>query len=193
MGQHPLSVQHTWAFGVPPPQTPKPRLSFLKKDCAASTGSRGLVGKRELLSLRDSMFQRGCRTLQCLPKGTKNHHFTTRVIVEASSHVPLYSSVESTQRVYVAKLFFVSARTNKRHHHHHEELPRHSDQVGQEMEPQEYLVMIHPPDPPGPTVCLADADAALAAHPPYPPGPTEIAAPIPIHLAAAAAGAPTQS
>ena len=91
------------------------------------------------------------------------------------------------------KAIFVSARTNKRHHHHHEELPRHSDQVGQEMEPQEYLVMIHPPDPPGPTVCQADADAALAAHPPDPLGPTEIAAPIPIHLAAAAAGAPTQS
>jgi hypothetical protein len=33
--------------------------------------------------------------------------------VVASSHVPLYSLVESTQRVYGVGLFFVSARTNK--------------------------------------------------------------------------------
>jgi hypothetical protein len=33
-------------------------------------------------------------------------------------YVPLYSLVESTQRVYGVRLFFVSARTNKRHHHH---------------------------------------------------------------------------
>jgi hypothetical protein len=59
------------------------------------------------------------RTLPCLPKGTKNHHCTTRVMVEASSHVPLYSLVESTQRVYDLGLFFVSARTNKTHHHNH--------------------------------------------------------------------------
>jgi hypothetical protein len=59
------------------------------------------------------------RTLPCLPKGTKNHHCTTRVMVEASSHVPLYSLVESTQRVYDLRLFFVSARTNKAHHHNH--------------------------------------------------------------------------
>ena len=39
------------------------------------------------------------------------------VMVEASSHVPLYSLVESTLLVYGARLFFVSARTNKRHHH----------------------------------------------------------------------------
>jgi hypothetical protein len=37
--------------------------------------------------------------------------------VAASSHVPLYSLVESTQRVYGVRLIFVSARTNKRHHH----------------------------------------------------------------------------
>jgi hypothetical protein len=37
----------------------------------------------------------------------------------ASSHMHLCSMVESTQRVYGVKLFFVSARTNKRHHHHH--------------------------------------------------------------------------
>ena len=53
-----------------------------------------------------------------LPKGTKNHHCTSRVMVAASSHVPLYSLVESTQSVYGIRLFFVSARTNKRHHHH---------------------------------------------------------------------------
>jgi hypothetical protein len=41
----------------------------------------------------------------------KNHNCTL-------SHVPLYSLVESTQRVYGVRLFFVSARTNKRHHHH---------------------------------------------------------------------------
>ena len=46
------------------------------------------------------------RTLPRLPKGTKNHHCTTRVMVEASSHVPLYSLVESTQRVYGLRLFF---------------------------------------------------------------------------------------
>jgi len=34
-----------------------------------------------------------------------------------SSHVPLYSVVESTQRVYGLRLIFVSERTNKRHHH----------------------------------------------------------------------------
>jgi hypothetical protein len=38
-------------------------------------------------------------------------------MVDASSHVPLYSVVESTQRVYGLRLIFVSARTNKRHHH----------------------------------------------------------------------------
>jgi hypothetical protein len=32
--------------------------------------------------------------------------------------VPLYSVVESTQRVYGLRLIVVSARTNKRHHHH---------------------------------------------------------------------------
>ena len=37
--------------------------------------------------------------------------------MEASSHVTLYSVVESTQRVYGVRLCFVSARTNKRHHH----------------------------------------------------------------------------
>jgi hypothetical protein len=37
--------------------------------------------------------------------------------VDASSHVPLYSVVESTQRVYGLRLIFVSARTNKRNHH----------------------------------------------------------------------------
>jgi hypothetical protein len=50
----------------------------------------------------------------------KNHHCDTRVIVAPSSHVPLYSLVESTQRVYGVRLFFVSARTNKRHHHQHQ-------------------------------------------------------------------------
>jgi hypothetical protein len=39
-------------------------------------------------------------------------------MVAASSHVSLYSLVESTQRVYGIRLLFVSARTNKRHHHH---------------------------------------------------------------------------
>ena len=39
-------------------------------------------------------------------------------MVAASSHVPLYSLVESTQRVYGVRLSFVSARTIKRHHHH---------------------------------------------------------------------------
>jgi hypothetical protein len=34
-------------------------------------------------------------------------------MVEASSHVPLYPLVESTQMVYGVSLFFVSARTNK--------------------------------------------------------------------------------
>jgi hypothetical protein len=43
-------------------------------------------------------------------------------MVEASSHVPLFSLVESTQRVYGVRIFFVSARTNKRHHHHYEVL-----------------------------------------------------------------------
>jgi hypothetical protein len=38
--------------------------------------------------------------------------------MEASSHVLLYSVVQSTQRVYGVRLCFVSARTNKRHHHH---------------------------------------------------------------------------
>ncbi len=32
--------------------------------------------------------------------------------------MPLYSVVESTQRVYGVRLICVSARTNKRHHHH---------------------------------------------------------------------------
>jgi len=41
------------AFGVLPPQTPKPCRSFLKKDHAASIGSRRVVGERELLPLRD--------------------------------------------------------------------------------------------------------------------------------------------
>jgi hypothetical protein len=41
-------------------------------------------------------------------------------MVAASSHVPLYSLVESTQRIYGFRLFVVSARTNKRHHHHFE-------------------------------------------------------------------------
>jgi hypothetical protein len=41
------------AFGVFPPQTPKPCRSFLKKDHAASIGSRGMDGERELLPLRD--------------------------------------------------------------------------------------------------------------------------------------------
>jgi hypothetical protein len=51
--------------------------------------------------------------------GTQFSNLYTAVdIVEASSHVPLYSLVESTQRVYGVRLFFVSARTNKRHHHH---------------------------------------------------------------------------
>jgi hypothetical protein len=35
-------------------------------------------------------------------------------MVDASSHVPLYSVVESTQRVYGLRLIFVSARTNKK-------------------------------------------------------------------------------
>ncbi len=38
--------------------------------------------------------------------------------MEASSHVPLYSVVESTQRVYDSRLIVVSERTKKRHHHH---------------------------------------------------------------------------
>ena len=51
-----------------------------------------------------------CRVFQ------KERRATTaplRVMVEASSHVPLYSLVESTQKVYGVSLFFVSARTNK--------------------------------------------------------------------------------
>ena len=36
-------------------------------------------------------------------------------ILEIGAH----SLIESTQRVYGVRLFFVSARTNKRHHHHH--------------------------------------------------------------------------
>ena len=56
-------------------------------------------------------------TLPRLPKGTKNHHCTTRVMVAASLHMLLYSFVESTQRLYSVRLFFVSARTNKSHHH----------------------------------------------------------------------------
>jgi hypothetical protein len=61
--------------------------------------------------------RRGCRTLPRLPKGTKNHHCTNRVMVDASSHVPLYSVVESTLRVYVRRIIVVSERTNKSHHH----------------------------------------------------------------------------
>ena len=57
-------------------------------------------------------------TLPRFPKGTKNHHCTTRVMVEASPHVPLYFLVESTQRVHGVRLILFSARTNKRHHHH---------------------------------------------------------------------------
>jgi hypothetical protein len=37
--------------------------------------------------------------------------------VEASSHIPLYSLVESTHKGIWRKAIFVSARTNKRHHH----------------------------------------------------------------------------
>ncbi len=58
---------------------------------------------------------RGCRTLPRLPKGTKNHHCTIRVMVEASSHVTLYSVVESTQRVYASgrsAFYRVSFRIN---------------------------------------------------------------------------------
>jgi hypothetical protein len=41
-------------------------------------------------------------------------------MVAASSHVPLYSLVESTPRVYVVRLSFVSARTNKLKTSHHQ-------------------------------------------------------------------------
>ena len=57
-----------------------------------------------------------CRVYQ---KGRRSTTAPLWVMVAASSHMPLYSLVESTQRVYGVRLFFVSARTNKRHHHHH--------------------------------------------------------------------------
>ena len=51
------------------------------------------------------------------PEGLR--HCSSRVMVDASSHVPLYSVVESTQRVYGRRQIIVSERTSKNHNHHH--------------------------------------------------------------------------
>ncbi len=135
--------------------------------------------------------------MQRLPKGTKNHHCTTRVMVEASSHLPLYSLVESTQRVYVVRIFFVFARTNKRHHHHlaGEDSAPHSEQIffvgggvcrvglGPRGGRRRRRVPGH-----GPTqaVCRGDAVLRLCMH--WPPSPCRTAAPCGLCLVAGGGG-----